>query len=115
MPEVVWQEILEKLPRKLGRWAGERATEGKLLEWNLAQAATLKVRTTVTNRWLGTAPNPRSQSQGGGVDVGVRSGAEPKTWMDPTPQIFCFPAPGFRLQDSKHRWIAPPHWPRFES
>ena len=55
--ETQWEETLVKLLRKLGRTAEELATEGKSVEWKLALAATLKARTTVTNRWLGTALN----------------------------------------------------------
>ena len=52
--EALWQDMLEKLLRKLGRKAEELASEGKSVEWKLALAAMLKARSTVTNRWLGT-------------------------------------------------------------
>lgn len=52
--QAVWQEELERLLRKLGRPARDLAKTGKSAEWKLAVAATLKTRTTATNRWLGT-------------------------------------------------------------
>jgi len=51
--EAVWQEELERLLRKLGRPVGDLTQEGKSVAWKLALAATLKARTTATNRWLG--------------------------------------------------------------
>lgn len=53
--ELVWQETMEQLLRKLGRSKKALAQEGKSADWKLALAAALKSRTTVTNRWLGTA------------------------------------------------------------
>jgi len=53
--EAVWQEALLGLLRKLRRDEAELATTGKSVDWKLALAATLKDRTTVTNRWLATA------------------------------------------------------------
>ena len=52
--EAVWQEELTVLLRKLRREPGELAQTGKSADWKLAAAAALKVRTTVTNRWLAT-------------------------------------------------------------
>lgn len=52
--EAIWQETLFSLLRKLRRDEAELATAGKSVDWKLALAATLKDRTTVTNRWLAT-------------------------------------------------------------
>lgn len=52
--EAVWQEELTALLRKLRRTPAELARAGKSEDWKLAAAAALKVRTTVTNRWLAT-------------------------------------------------------------
>ena len=52
--EAVWQEELAVVLRKLRRKPEELATTGKSVDWKLAAAAALKVRTTVTNRWLAT-------------------------------------------------------------
>ncbi len=51
--EAVWLETLAKLLKKLKRTPADLANEGKSVAWKLAVAATLKSRTTVTNRWLG--------------------------------------------------------------
>lgn len=53
--EAVWQEELDRLLGNLRRSAKDVAKEGKSVNWKLALAAALKSRTTVTNRWLGTA------------------------------------------------------------
>jgi hypothetical protein len=55
--EAVWLEMLEKLLKKLKRTPADLANEGKSVAWKLAVAATLKSRTTVTNRWLGVNLN----------------------------------------------------------
>ena len=52
--EAVWQETLSVLLRKLKRRASDLAAAGKSADWKLALAASLKARTTVTNRWLAT-------------------------------------------------------------
>ena len=52
--EALWQEELSSLLRKLRRQPRELAGTGKSVAWKLAIAATLKTRTTVTNRWLAT-------------------------------------------------------------
>lgn len=50
----MWQEELARLLRKLRRQPEELARTGKSADWKLAIAATLKDRTTATNRWLAT-------------------------------------------------------------
>ncbi len=52
--EAVWQEELARLLRKLRRHPEELTRTGKSADWKLAITATLKDRTTVTNRWLAT-------------------------------------------------------------
>ena len=52
--EAIWQETLLGLLKKLRRKEGELALAGKSVDWKLATAATLKARTTVTNRGLAT-------------------------------------------------------------
>ena len=52
--ELVWQDMLQKLLRRLGRRAEDLKESGKSADWKLAMAAVLKARTTATNRWLGT-------------------------------------------------------------
>ena len=52
--EAEWGEELARLLKKLRRKPEELARTGKSADWKLAIAATLKVRTTVTNRWLAT-------------------------------------------------------------
>jgi hypothetical protein len=44
---------LAKLLGQQGRTARELAAERKSAEWKVALAATMKARTTATNRWLG--------------------------------------------------------------
>jgi REP element-mobilizing transposase RayT len=53
--EAVWQATLRQLIGRLGRTETELASSGKSVDWKIAVAAVLKARTTVTNRWLGTA------------------------------------------------------------
>ncbi len=53
--EAVWQEELDRLLGNLRRSAKDVANEGKSVNWKRALAAALRSRTTVTNRWLGTA------------------------------------------------------------
>ncbi|MBC7368266.1 MAG: transposase [Undibacterium sp.] len=48
--EAVWHELLAKLLKRLKRTPADVANEGKSVAWKLAVAATLKSRTTVTNR-----------------------------------------------------------------
>ena len=50
--EAVWHELLDQLLKKLKRSPADLTNEGKSVAWKLAVAATLKSRTTVTNRWL---------------------------------------------------------------
>lgn len=50
--EAGWHELLAKSLKKLKRPPADLANEGKSAAWKLAVAATLKSRTTVTNRWL---------------------------------------------------------------
>ena len=52
--EALWRERLAELLGQLGRTEAELAAVGKSEGWKLALAATLKARTTATNRWLGT-------------------------------------------------------------
>lgn len=52
--EEIWHDALLVLLRKLRRTKAELARTGKSVDWKLALAATLKERTTVTNRWLAT-------------------------------------------------------------
>jgi len=52
--EEIWAETLSELLGKLRRNRKELAATGKSADWKLALAATLKARTTVTNRWLAT-------------------------------------------------------------
>ena len=51
--EALWQEELARLLAKLGRTSEDFAREQRSARWKAALAATLKARTTVTNRWLG--------------------------------------------------------------
>ncbi len=51
--EALWQEALTVLLRKLRRTPADLAKESKSAGWKVALAATLKARTTATNRWLG--------------------------------------------------------------
>ncbi len=55
--EALWQEELASLLRRLRRPAEDLAKTSKSADWKVAVAATLKARTTVTNRWLGQALN----------------------------------------------------------
>lgn len=50
--EAIWHETLLRLLRKLRRTEAELAIAGKSVRWKLALAATMKERTTATNRWL---------------------------------------------------------------
>ncbi len=52
--EAIWHEELAGMLRKLRRQPEELSQAGKSADWKLAIAATLKTRTTVTNRWLAT-------------------------------------------------------------
>ena len=55
--EEIWQEELTKLLRQQRRTPENIAKEKKSAEWKTAIAATLKARTTATNRWIGAALN----------------------------------------------------------
>lgn len=48
---------MRQLLERLGRTEAELASSAKSAGWKVAVAAVLKARTTVTNRWLGTALN----------------------------------------------------------
>ena len=50
--EAHWHAELLTMLRRLRRSAPELPTSGKSVEWKVALAAALKMRTTVTNRWL---------------------------------------------------------------
>ena len=50
--EVHRQGVLTQLLRRIGRTRRELKAEGKFAAWKVAVAATMKARTTVTNRWL---------------------------------------------------------------
>jgi REP element-mobilizing transposase RayT len=52
--EAVWEIDLQRLLERLGRKEADLAASGKSEDWKIAIAAALKVRTTVTNRWLAT-------------------------------------------------------------
>jgi REP element-mobilizing transposase RayT len=52
--EAVWQEECRRLLAQLRKTSADLANDGKSADWKLALAATLKARTTVTNRWLAT-------------------------------------------------------------
>jgi REP element-mobilizing transposase RayT len=51
--EALWQDALTALLRQLRRTPADLAKESKSAGWKVALAATLKTRTTATNRWLG--------------------------------------------------------------
>lgn len=51
--ESLWLDALYGLLRQLNRKPSDLTVTGKSADWKLAVAATLKARTTVTNRWLG--------------------------------------------------------------
>lgn len=51
--EALWLDELERLLGKLGRTHAELKSDRKSAGWKVALAATLKARTTTTNRWLG--------------------------------------------------------------
>jgi putative transposase len=51
--EAHWQAELLSLLRRLRRSSADLAVSGKSVEWKVALAAALKIRTTVTNQWLG--------------------------------------------------------------
>jgi putative transposase len=51
--EAEWQEALDALLAKQGRTEKELAEDRKSAGWKVALAATMKARTTATNRWLG--------------------------------------------------------------
>jgi putative transposase len=51
--EALWREALESALRAMGRTITQLAAGRKSEEWKLRLAATLRRRTTVTNRWLG--------------------------------------------------------------
>jgi REP element-mobilizing transposase RayT len=55
--EALWQEELTGLLRQFRRTPTDLAQERKSAGWKAALAATMKARTTVTNRWLGAALN----------------------------------------------------------
>ena len=50
--EAHWQTELEALLQRLDRTLADLPSAGKSVEWKVALAAALKIRTTVTNRWL---------------------------------------------------------------
>jgi hypothetical protein len=50
-----WRDELLALLRKHRRKESELAGSAKSAEWKVELAATLKTRTTATNRWLGQA------------------------------------------------------------
>lgn len=51
--ESVWQDELAALLSKQGRTVKDLAAAPKSVDWKAALAATMKARTTATNRWLG--------------------------------------------------------------
>lgn len=55
--ETLWQEELGPLLSKLRRTSADLVGENKSAGWKTALAATMKARTTATNRWLGVALN----------------------------------------------------------
>ncbi len=48
----MWQDELAAVLRKLKHRPEKLAQAGKSADWKLAVAAALKIRATVTNRWL---------------------------------------------------------------
>lgn len=55
--EALWRDELARLLRGQGLTSGDLTVAGKSAEWKVALAATLKSRTTATNRWLTTNLN----------------------------------------------------------
>ena len=51
--EVVWQQWVDKLLRRLKRTPQDLVDAPKSAEWKRAIATVMKAKTTATNRWLG--------------------------------------------------------------